>query len=114
MAISMADIVCREDQIALNEVINNGSVNELYSYTGSLTTPPYSEVVHWHLARLQPRVSHGLLDTFRETRIKLPTGDDGRRSNWRSLQFLGDRQIERNFRIRDDEEASKQRRRDEL
>ncbi|KAF2902949.1 hypothetical protein ILUMI_03234 [Ignelater luminosus] len=60
-----------------------------YSYSGSLTTPPYTESVHWIVASTALPISARQLKIFREAALL----DRGLHNNYRCTQDLNGRQI---------------------
>jgi len=66
---------------------NGASFTEYYSYNGSLTTPPCSEVVDWYLVMQPRKISVEQLSKFQKA-IGITVG------NFRPPQALNDRKIE--------------------
>lgn len=60
-----------------------------YSYSGSLTTPPYTESVQWIVASTALPISHKQLQIFREAALL----DRGLHNNYRCTQDLNGRQV---------------------
>lgn len=75
-------------------------VSKYYRYSGSLTTPPCSEVVIWTLFSETVPISSGQLQRFREL-SSLDEDEDGRLmpmvDNFRQIQSLEGRKITNNF-----------------
>lgn len=57
--------------VPLNVRVDFGH-DEIFTYSGSLTTPPCSEVVNWHVARKVHSASHDQLQLFRDLVKAMP------------------------------------------
>ena len=67
-----------------------------YTYEGSLTTPPCSEIVDWYVMQKSVGISKEQMETFKK--ILTDTSPDHYPFNNRPLQNLNDRTIERRTR----------------
>lgn len=70
---------------------------DYYTYEGSLTTPPCSEIVDWYVMRKSVGISKQQVETFKG--ILADTSPDKFPFNNRPLQNLNDRAIERRNRL---------------
>ncbi|KAH8380269.1 hypothetical protein KR009_009753, partial [Drosophila setifemur] len=68
-------------------------VDDYYSYTGSLTTPPCSEEVTWLDFAVPIDITEKQLNAFR----MLTANDDHLKNNFRPIQPLNDRTLYKNF-----------------
>lgn len=88
------DIQWPDTKIKLNTSISLSSLlpqnTELYySYCGSLTTPPCTEVVTWIIFSTPVTISYRQMNKFRI----LSNGEDLLADNFRKLQFIGNRKV---------------------
>lgn len=74
----------------LTSIVPLQDATSLFSYTGSLTTPPCSQEVQWLIFPDQPPVSSEQLNEFRKIQDRKR---EEVRENFRNLQFINDRRV---------------------
>ncbi|KAI1291995.1 Carbonic anhydrase 1 [Halotydeus destructor] len=83
-----------EKEFALQQLMPDGATDQLYMYTGSLTTPPCTEQVQWLVGNKINSLSKAQIAQFRQLRRddNMPVSP-----NYRYPQPLNNRKVSRNF-----------------
>ena len=92
---SLGSYVSRQQNLLNLRPLLQSAMFSIFSYSGSLTTPPCSPVVRWMVASRPFTIDATFLQQLRTTLYANVAGTEILQNNWRILQALGSRVINR-------------------